>query len=43
MAGSALAEWKATSFQQNVDNSTYANADQIHTTHLHLDWSVDFN
>jgi leukotriene-A4 hydrolase len=26
-----------------VDNSTYANAYEIHTTHFHVDWEVDFN
>lgn len=30
-------------YQLNVDNSTYANADMIHTTHYHVDWKVDFN
>jgi leukotriene-A4 hydrolase len=25
-----------------VDNSTYANANQIRTTHYHVDWDVDF-
>ena len=26
-----------------VDNSTYANVDEIHTTHLHIDLKADFN
>jgi len=43
LATSALAAWAPTEFQYNVDNSTYANADMIHTTHMHLDWVVDFN
>ena len=30
-------------YRQNVDNSTYSNADMIHTTHFHLDWLVDFD
>lgn len=25
-----------------MDNSTYANAYEIHTTHFHVDWEVDF-
>jgi leukotriene-A4 hydrolase len=43
IAGTAMSMWSPTSYQMNVDNSTYANADMIHTTHLHLDWAVDFN
>jgi hypothetical protein len=35
--------WTPTSYQLNVDNSTYANADQIHTTHFHVDWDVNFD
>lgn len=41
--GSALAKYTPSSYQYNVDNSTYANADAIHTTHYHVDWDVDFN
>lgn len=26
-----------------ADNSTYGNTEQIHTTHLNLDLTVDFN
>jgi len=36
------ATWQPTSYQLNVDNSTYANADHIHTTHFHVDWQVSF-
>jgi hypothetical protein len=41
--GSAMAAWTPGYYQTNVDNSTYANADEIHTTHFHVDWLVDFN
>lgn len=41
--GSALAAYSPTRYQSNVDNSTYANAYEIHTTHFHVDWEVDFN
>jgi len=37
-----LAAYTPTAYQANVDNSTYANAYEIHTTHFHLDWEVDF-
>jgi len=37
------ATWQPTSYQLNVDNSTYANADHIHTTHFHVDWKVSFD
>jgi hypothetical protein len=40
--GSAIAGYSPSSYQLNVDNSTYANADSIHTTHYHVDWDVDF-
>lgn len=40
--GSALATYTPTEYQARVDNSTYANAYEIHTTHFHLDWEVDF-
>lgn len=40
---SNAATWQPTSYQLNVDNSTYANADQIHTTHYHVDWQVSFD
>lgn len=30
-------------YQLNYDNSTFANADMIKTTHYHVDWEVDFN
>jgi len=43
LLSSVFAAWTPTEYQSNVDNSTYANADQIHTTHLHVDWIVDFN
>jgi len=33
---------QAGSYQQYVDNSTWANADMIHTTHYHVDWEVNF-
>ena len=38
----ALGQWKRTDYQLDIDNSTYANAYQIHTTHFHLDWEIDF-
>jgi len=41
--GTALGDWTPTAYQSNVDNSTYANAYEIHTTHFHVDWEVDFN
>jgi hypothetical protein len=41
--GSTLAAYSPTTYQANVDNSTYANADQIHTTHFHVDWEVNFD
>jgi hypothetical protein len=41
--GTALAAWQPGYYQTHVDNSTYANADEVHTTHFHLDWLVDFN
>ena len=41
--GSVAATWTPSVYQYNVDNSTYANADQIHTTHYHCDWKVDFD
>ena len=25
-----------------ADNSTYGNIEEIHTTHFHLDWDIDF-
>jgi leukotriene-A4 hydrolase len=37
------ATWSPTSYQLNVDNSTYANADQIHTPHFHVDWKISFD
>ena len=43
IAGNVMSMWSPGPYQMNVDNSTYANADMIHTTHLHLDWAVDFN
>jgi hypothetical protein len=42
IAGSALAAYTPGKYQLNVDNSTYANADQIHTTHYQVDWLVNF-
>ena len=40
---STVTAWAPTAYQINVDNSTYANADQIHTTHYHVDWTVNFD
>jgi len=40
--GSAMAAYTPGKFQLNVDNSTYANADEIHTTHYNVDWLVNF-
>ena len=40
--GTVLGAWTPTAYQSNVDNSTYANAYEIHTTHFHVDWEVDF-
>jgi hypothetical protein len=42
-ASKTTATWQPTSYQLNVDNSTYANADHIHTTHYHVDWQVSFD
>jgi len=26
-----------------ADNSTYGNTDEIHTTHWHVDWEINFD